>query len=121
MSSATLQKQTDGEVRSVSPLVNVRETGNEIILEVEMPGLTKDDISVEINQDELTIRGKRGENVPETYEIVYRERPPYQYQRTFSLGSQIDRSGVRAVYENGILILTLPKTEEVKPKQIKVE
>jgi len=108
----------------IEPLVNIRETEKEIILEAEMTGLAKEDIELELTGNELTIKGKSkqdSESIPKGYTIVHRERIPVEYQRTFLLSDDIDTNKIQAQYENGILRVTLAKSDKVFPKKIEVK
>ena len=114
----------EGEVvqmRTVTPLVNIRETDSAITLEAEMVGLEKDDITVDLRNDELTIRGVQpAQAAPKGFEVVYQERCPVEYKRTFVLGRTVDRNKIAASYENGVLGITLQKTAETQPKRITI-
>jgi len=82
----------DAAVQLIQPLVNIMETDKEVILEAEMPGLSKEDIALELKDDELVIHGKqRAEELPKGYTALYRERCPFEYMRSFVLGDTIDK------------------------------
>ncbi|HNV85562.1 MAG TPA: Hsp20/alpha crystallin family protein [Candidatus Omnitrophota bacterium] len=115
-------KQDDREeTRVITPLVNIHEKEKEITVDAEMPGLTKEDLSIQIEGEVLNLSGRQKENVPEGYTVLYRERFPIEYRRTFVLGAEIDREGIKAFYENGVLNLRLPKTERARPKTVKID
>jgi HSP20 family protein len=106
-------------VTFVTPVANILETSDGYLLEAEMPGVAKDGIEVTVENGELVIIGRRGDkNLPGT--AVYRESRPLDYRRVFDLDPSIDTSRITAKMEQGILILTLPKAEEVKPRRILV-
>ena len=105
----------------ISPLTNIIEKEKDVILEAEMVGLTRDDIELELNGSDLTIHGKqKANNVPEGYTPLYRERCPLEYRRSFTLGSEIKKEAISANYENGVLKLTLPKSEKTLPRKINI-
>ena len=113
------RKKERARVMVISPLTNIIEKEKEVILEAEMASLTREDIDLELNDNELTITGKQRTNeIPEGFTILHRERSPLEYRRSFTLGSMIDKEKIKAKYENGVLGLTLPKTEETLPKKI---
>jgi HSP20 family protein len=115
-------KTEDPAVHVIQPLVNIRETDTEIVLEAEMVGLTKEDVNLELKDDELVITGKvRPYETPQGYTVIHRERCPYEYVRRFVLGETIDRARIDAQYENGILTVTLHKVEAVRPKRILIK
>ena len=101
------------------PQVNIVETKDSLILEAEMPGVSKDGLEVLLEGNELTIAGRRQTGVPGA-EPVYRESSPRDFRRDFVLDPSIDTSKLRATIEQGMLTLTLPKTEKVKPRKIQV-
>jgi HSP20 family protein len=108
--------------RTVSPRVNIMETEQEVILEAEMPGLTKEGIDVQISGEELVISGKPAQtSVPEEYTAMYAERGLNEYHRSFLLSSEIRKDKINAKYENGILRVTLYKEAKPTPRKIVIE
>jgi HSP20 family protein len=101
------------------PQVNIAETKDSLILEAEMPGVSKEGLEVLLEGNELTIVGRRQTGVPGA-EPVYRESSPRDFRREFVLDPSIDTSRLSATIEQGMLTLTLPKTEKVKPRKIQV-
>jgi len=101
------------------PQVNIVETKDSLILEAEMPGVSKDGLEVLLEGNELTIAGRRQTGVPGA-EPVYRESSPLDFRREFVLDPSIDTSKLSATIEQGMLTVTLPKTEKVKPRKIQV-
>ena len=110
----------EDELHTVIPVVNIREQGEAILLEAEMPGLDQSNISVEVQADELVISGKRESDAPKGYLSLHQERCALEYRRSFTLGRDIDRNNVKAHYENGILTIKLEKSEEAQPKKITI-
>lgn len=102
------------------PPVNVVETKDGYVLEAEMPGVGKDGLEVLLEDNELTIVGRRKLGV-EGAEPVYRESVDRDFRRTFVLDPAIDRAKISARIDRGVLTLNLPKAEEVKPRKISVE
>lgn len=118
----TVRKNSERQKIKISPLVAIHETDKEVTLEAEMVGLDKDDIKLELKGDELTIRGERKEDiVAKGCTPILRERWPYEYSRTFVLGNEVDREKISAKYEDGVLTLTIPKSEEAQPKRIEIK
>jgi len=120
----TLDKQTTNNrpVREeyVAPNVNIFETQEGYVLQAEMPGVSKDGLEITVEGTEITITGRRN---PETVsgETLFRERNTADYRRVFELDPAIDTSKVSARIEQGVLTLTLPKSERVKPRKIQVD
>jgi len=109
------------ETRVWNPVVDVYENDEEIVVKAEVPGVEKKDISVDINDGVLTVKGERRheEKVPE--DRFYRKERVYgKFQRSFRLPEGTDYDKINADFKNGILTVTVPKVEEKKPKQITV-
>jgi HSP20 family protein len=107
---------------SWSPPVDIYETDENIVLQAELPGIERKDITLEVKDDILTLKGDRKfekEAKQENYHRV--ERSYGSFQRSFTLPSNIKRDKVEAEFKDGILEVTLLKVEEAKPRQIKVE
>ena len=104
----------------VTPEVNILETKESYILQAEMPGVNKEGLQITLEGNELTIVGHRNDET-EPGEALVRERRPADYRRVFELDPVIDTSKVSARMDQGILTLTLPKSEQAKPRKIKVD
>ncbi|PHK97731.1 heat-shock protein [Neolewinella marina] len=108
------------------PSVNVRETGDEFIVEMAAPGMKKEDFSIELHNNVLTIRSEvRNEKEEEEAGKYSRREFSYQsFQRSFNLNNQVvNDQEIEATYEDGILRLVLPKQEEARekpPRQISI-
>jgi len=103
-----------------TPTVDIYETTDEIVIHVELPEVDVDDLSVDVNEGILTIKGERflsREARPEQYHLV--ERPYGPFSRSFTLPDSVDPGGIKGGYKNGILTLKLPKKEG--PKRIAIE
>jgi HSP20 family protein len=115
------QTQPNGTTREsfLTPLANIVETKDGYVVEAELPGVGKDGLEVTVENGELTITGRRG-----TYagggKALYRESRSQDYRRVFEIDSSIDTTRIGAKIEQGILTLSLPKAEAVKPRKIVV-
>jgi len=103
----------------VAPPSRVIESGDGYTLEVEMPGVNKEGLDISIENNELTITGRRSLPIVEGT-LTHRESRPENFQRTFELDPSIDRDKISARIEQGLAMLTLPKAEQVKPRKIAV-
>jgi len=104
------------------PPVDVMENDNNIMVQVELPGVREEDVEVRIENNMLTISGERRlENEEQRDNFLRVERAYGRFYRSFTLPSNIDPENVSATFDNGILKITIPKREESKPKQIKIE
>ena len=104
--------------------VNIRETEKEYVLELVAPGMNKEDFSIKIDNNLLTISTeKKEEAVNEGEKFVRKEFTLQSFKRSFTLDEKINADAVSAQYVNGVLTLNLPKKEEVKPatKQISIQ
>ena len=105
-----------------SPRTDVNETEKEIILDVEVPGMKKGDIKVEVHDNTLTISGERKqEKKTENDETTRVERHYGKFERTFGLPETVLSEKINAAYKDGVLTITLPKTEKAIPKEIEVQ
>jgi HSP20 family protein len=104
----------------VLPEVNIFETKDGYVLEAEMPGVNKEGLEITLEGNEITIAGHR-HNEPVAGEMLFRERRLADYRRVFELDPAIDTSKVAAKMDQGVLTLTLPKSERVKPRKIAVD
>jgi HSP20 family protein len=117
---ATSQEATHEPERYLSPAVDIYEKeGVGLVVLADMPGLTQDAITLSVEKDVLTIKGVVKPAVER--EFVYREFEPVGYFRQFTLGNKINQTSINAEYKHGVLRLTLPFAEEVKPRQIEVK
>lgn len=100
------------------PAVNIKETDDDFQIEVAAPGMDKKDFKINLENNQLMISSERKSNVKEKDENYTRKEFSYQsFQRTFNLSDQmIDGDKISAKYCDGVLCITLPKREEVKPK-----
>ncbi|MCR4426328.1 MAG: Hsp20/alpha crystallin family protein [Firmicutes bacterium] len=102
--------------------VDIIETPEEFVVRAELPGMRLEDIDITMVEDQLTIRGKRTEEKEEKGRNYLRvERRTGSFYRTLNLTAPIAGDRVRATYKAGVLEIHLPKAEDIKPKQIKVE
>ena len=102
--------------------VDISETENEIIVRADLPGFSKDEVSVNATEDTLTIEAKHKEERREREERYYTvERKVGSFRRVISLPLEIDPEKAKAKMKNGVLEVILPKKEKKKGKEIKVE
>lgn len=105
-----------------APPVDIYETADAYVLHADLPGVTKEEIEVQVVENQIAIRGTRklGHTAEEK---GYRrfERAEGRFERSFRIREGVDASKVEAKFENGVLTVTLPKPEEAKPRQIEVK
>lgn len=104
--------------RLAYPPLNISQDDNNIYVKAELPGVELNDIELTLSEGSLIIRG---EKKPEEGRYFRQERPTGSFQRVINLNVKIDRDKVKANMKDGLLQVTLPKAEEMKPKQINIE
>ncbi|HKS31055.1 MAG TPA: Hsp20/alpha crystallin family protein [Chthoniobacterales bacterium] len=103
----------------MTPVASVTEGGDVYMLNVEMPGVNKEGLEISVENNELTIIGRRSlAQIDGT--LIHRESRPENFRRVFELDPSIDMSKISARIDQGVLTLTLPKAEQVKPRKITV-
>ncbi len=122
MNTLTREKRDGDRAQAeqfVAPPASVIETGDGYTLEVEMPGVNKDGLDISVENNELTITGRRSLPIVEGA-LIHDESRPENFRRTFELDPSIDANKISARIEQGLATLTLPKAEHVKPRKITV-
>jgi HSP20 family protein len=105
-----------------TPAVDLYEDKDHLYVRAELPGLKKEAIDVSVHDGVLSISGERGLEEPKEEQESYRsERFVGRFHRTVTLPKPVNVDQVKASYKDGVLTVTLPKTEEAKPKQIEVK
>ncbi len=103
------------------PSVNISENDENFLIEVAAPGLDKSDFSIEVNQGTLKISSEiKSENQEKEERYTRREFSYQSFCRSFSLPLTVDSDKIEAKYDKGILLVTIPKREEAKPKPVKL-
>ena len=121
----TLGKSAAGErffERGFEPLVDVYEDKDKIELKIELPGMEQKDIQVNVEGNMLSIKGEKKfehEEKKKNYQRI--ERSYGLFSREFTIPATIDQDKIKASFKKGVLTLSLPKKEEVKPKQIAID
>ena len=103
------------------PRMTVDDEGDDLRLYAEVPGLSEDEIKLNLNQNVLTLAGERRVEVPEDYSVHRQERGSYAFSRSFTLPCEVDPEKASATVTDGILTISLAKAEAAKPRQIAVK
>lgn len=105
-----------------APAVDIYETPDTIVMKAELPGLTREDIEIQIRDNTLTLKGERrfAKDVQEENYLRI-ERAYGAFQRSFTLPASVQQEKIRALFRDGVLELTLPKAEGAKAKKITIE
>jgi HSP20 family protein len=105
-----------------APSVDIAETDNEVVVTAELPGVKQDDVDITIADDVLTLKGEKKEEKEVKEKNYHRiERSYGSFQRSVSLPAGVQADKAKATYKDGVLHITVPKAEEAKPKQIKID
>ena len=104
----------------ILPSVNIFESKDGYVVEAEMPGVSKEGLEITLEGNEMTVLGHRQPETP-SGDLLFRERRLVDYRRVFELDPAVDSSKVSAKMDQGVLKLTLPKSEHVKPRKIRVD
>lgn len=108
--------------RGVFPALNITENEDNLYLTAELPGIDPKEIDITATADSITLKGERKEpSASKEFSYHQREREFGTFRRVIDLPTKIDTDKINASYKNGILTVVLPKTEEVKPKQIEIK
>ena len=120
---ATLQKEPRTEnnrtLEFIAPEVNIFETKDGYVLQAEMPGVSKEGLEITLEGNEIAIIGHRHQEQMSGMPL-FKESRDADYRRVFELDPAIDTSKITAKMEQGVLTMTLPKSERVKPRKISV-
>ena len=122
--TSTTQAKTSTRERSMKehalPAVSIHETREAYILEADLPGVNREGLEITIEGSELTLVGRRQPTALNA-EVLLRERGLADYRRVFEIDPAINTTGITARLDQGLLRLTLPKAEAIKPRNIQIE
>jgi HSP20 family protein len=105
-----------------APAVDIKETADQVVVKAEVPGMDAKDINISVTGDVLTIKGEKKserEEKEENYHLV--ERSYGSFSRSLAMPAAVDMDKIEAKYDKGVLTITCPKKEEVKPKAIEIK
>ncbi|MCD6456088.1 MAG: Hsp20/alpha crystallin family protein [Methanophagales archaeon] len=113
---------TGGELATVEPFVDVIDKEDKVVVAADVPGVEKEDLSVNISGDRLEISAERKKEAEEKKEgYVRRERTYTSYYRLVPLPAEVDADKADATFENGVLEITMPKVKAIEKKKIKIK
>ncbi len=120
----TLQTQNDTPAaparRTLRPRYTVRETGDAFLITAEVPGVDRSSVETTIDGENLTVLARRSWTPPTEWRPLYQEIQQADYRLVLELDPRVNRDGVSAELNQGILTLTVPKAETVKPRKIEI-
>jgi HSP20 family protein len=110
------------ELEEITPTVDIFEEGNDVVVKAELPGMKKEDIDVNITDDVITISGEKKKEEKVEKKNYYRvERSYGSFTRSFRMPSEVESDKAKASFKDGVLEVKIPKTEEAKKKEKKVQ
>jgi HSP20 family protein len=131
MTDKDLQVQEKQEVQSEAegtrnvpiyvPPVDIYESEQALILVADMPGVSSQNVDIDLKNNELSVRGTVSQKEPQGEHMLLKEYGVGDYYRQFTIGKLIDQSKIEASMKDGVLTLTLPKAELAKPRKISVK
>ena len=118
----TFDRSEGGNLTPWAPAVDIFETEHELVVKADLPDVKPEDLDIRVENNILTIRGERKFEKKVTEDKYLRvERSYGSFSRSFSLANTVNTEAIKADYKDGVLTLSIPKREEAKPKQIKVQ
>jgi HSP20 family protein len=115
------RKGEESSLTAWAPSVDIYETEHELVIKADLPEVDPKDLDIRVENNILTIRGERKFEKQVSEENYLRvERSYGSFARSFTLANTVNSEAIKADYQNGVLTLSIPKKEEAKPKQIKV-
>lgn len=118
LESGWLRDTTSGT--GAFPPINVFQQGDDIVAILEVPGVGKQDLEIQVKGNALRISGKKAITYPEGASLHRRERLGGTFDRTLTVPMQINADGIKAEYRDGVLALFIPRAESDKPRSIKI-
>jgi HSP20 family protein len=113
--------QQESNLTTWAPAVDIYENEHELVVKADLPDVDSKDLDIRVENNILSIRGERKFEKKVNEDNYLRvERAYGSFSRSFSLANTVNPDGIKADYQNGVLTLNIPKREEAKPKQIKV-
>lgn len=115
------QQEKTSPARFYVPVTDIFETGDALKIVMEVPGVLRDAVDVKIENDVLSMEARIETSNYNWLEPVYTEYPVGHFARSFTLPEQVDQHNITAQLEDGVLILTLNKRPETKPRRIAIQ
>jgi HSP20 family protein len=107
--------------RTIVPRYDVQETADAFVVTAFLPGVDRTALETSVDGENLTVFGRRTWTPPAEWTTVYRETPAADYRLVLEVDHRINRDAVKAELNQGVLTLTLPKAESVKPRRIEIQ
>ncbi|QAA93667.1 Hsp20/alpha crystallin family protein [Pollutimonas thiosulfatoxidans] len=121
--SEVARRQDDSATQPLTrtPPVDIEENSHGITLWMDLPGVSRDQVNIEVHDHNLRIEGQAVVPTPGNLQVHYVERPESRFSRSFTLGVDLDVSQIDANLEDGVLRLRIPRLEEARPRRIEIQ
>jgi HSP20 family protein len=114
--------EDNNQIVSSEPAIDIAESENDSVIVVELPGVKKEDIKISVENGWLTVNGERkAAEIPAITKVLHREIEYKPFTRSIKLPHRVDTNKISAQLENGLLKISLPKAEEVRPRTIEIK
>ncbi len=114
-------KQTSSTTSVTQPLADIFETQEGATLYIDLPGVDKESLNIDVDKDVLSIKGKIALDIPDGLEATYMDIRSGRYERHFTLGEELDSHNIQADFKQGELKLFIPRSERHKPRKIEIK
>ena len=108
------------ESLALAPAVDIYENAQGITVQADMPGVSKDGLSIQADRNSLVIEGNAVIDVPAAMEAIHADVQATRYRRSFALSGELDAERIEATLKNGVLTLRIPKRAEFRPRKVEV-
>ena len=119
--SSALAKRPEPLDPPVAPVADIYETADAFVVKLDMPGAVKDSISVRVEPGLLAVRGRVAGHHRGDADLLFSEIVRKSYFRIFNLGEGVDRNNIQAVFQEGVLEISIPKTDDMKAREIQIK
>ena len=121
LNAASRAVDSEGSRGSWMPAVDIFEKGTDLVIRAELPGISKDEIEIELENSTLMLSGERKQDIEREQGKSFRSERTYgAFKRSFNLPSTVDAGRISATHKDGVLEIVLPKMEQAKPKRVKI-
>lgn len=117
--SGAVQREARPEI-VLRPPADIFEDADGITVQMDMPGVSKERLALQIKMNQLDVEGDAHIDMPQGMEALYADVRSMRYQRTFTLSSELETDKVEATLKDGVLVLRIPKRAELRPRKIEV-
>ena len=121
MTDTTVQKTEEKALPRVSPATDILEREDGFYVYMDIPGVRREDLKIDINENELVVTGRALQGASEKETFLEVQFGPGEYARTVSLSDMVDRERIAAVLKDGVLSIHLPKLEKLAPRRIPIQ